>query len=89
MQNYSTIARLIKDESRAGNTDHSLEDLMAQPEILDMNLPVNYKITYEDQQNYIKIIRYKTGELSIQGGSPTLLNRLGGLFDFRKPFRVL
>ena len=81
MQNYLTIARLIKDEAGSVNVGH--------PEILDVNLPVNYKITYEDQQNFIKITRYKTGELSIQGGSPTLLNSLGGLFAFRKPFRVL
>ena len=62
---------------------------MGHPEILDVNLPVNYRIMYQDRQNFITISRYLTGELSIQGGSPTLLNRLGGLFDFRKPFRVL
>ncbi|MEI8012791.1 MAG: hypothetical protein WCI27_10005 [Candidatus Omnitrophota bacterium] len=50
---------------------------------------VAYRSTYEDAKNYMVLTRYASGQYSINGASPEMIDRLGDTIDVRKKCKRL
>ena len=64
-----------------------------QPElkerISDISDPAEYCLVYKDHKHQIILTKYYSGQYTLDGVSPTVLQQYGELFDPKRPFKFL